>query len=65
MSVYENVVKKIKEQNLTINKVESGAGVANGTIAGWKNGSKPYLETVAKIANLLSCTVDELITKED
>lgn len=64
MGIYENTVRFIELQRLTINKVESAAGVANGTIAGWRNGAKPYLETVVKIANVLGCTVDELIIKE-
>jgi len=63
MGVYENVMKIIAERNLTKKRVEVLAGVANGTIAGWGNGSKPLLETVMKIAQALDVKIDELIER--
>lgn len=60
MGVYENVIKIIEEKHLTKNKVETLAGLSNGTIAGWEQG-KPKLESVAKVAKVLEVKIDELI----
>lgn len=60
MNLYETVKEKANTLNKPISVVESEAGVANGTISGWKTG-KPYAETLKKVANVLGCTVDELM----
>lgn len=56
----ELIREKAKALGLNISQLESKAGIANGTIGGWKN-SKPYAETLAKVANILDCTIDELL----
>ena len=57
-------IELIKEKadllGLNISQLEAKAGIANGTIGGWKN-SKPYAETLAKVAKVLGCTIDELM----
>ena len=60
MSVYENVKQAANNQNISIAALEAKAGVANGTIAGWKNG-KPYLETFIKVANALNVPIEILL----
>lgn len=62
MKIYENVKAKIDEQGKTVAKVETEAGIANGTISGWKTG-KPYAETLKKVAAVLHTTVDALIAE--
>lgn len=61
--LYEKVVALIKEQNKTIHSVEVSAGIGNGTIDGWKNGSNPMLNSVIKVANELGVTIDQLISE--
>lgn len=60
MSVYENVKQAANNQNISIAALEAKAGVANGTIAGWKTG-KPYLETFIKVANALEVPIEILL----
>lgn len=60
MTLYDKVKAKSDELGKTIAAVEVEAGVANGTIAGWKTG-KPYAETLAKVARVLNVTVDFLL----
>lgn len=60
MTLYDKVKEKATEQGKTIAALESEAGVANGTIAGWKTG-KAYAETLAKVARALSVTVDYFV----
>lgn len=62
MSVFENVKREAEKQNISIAALEVKAGVANGTISGWKTG-KPYLETASKVATALGITVDELMKR--
>ena len=62
MSVFENVKREAEKQNISIAALEVKAGVANGTISGWKTG-KPYLETASKVATALGVTVDELMKR--
>jgi len=60
MTLYDKVKKEAEKAGESIASLESKAGVANGTIAGWKNG-RPYAETLAKIAKVLGVTVDYLL----
>ena len=62
MGVFENVKREAEKQNISIAALEAKAGVANGTISGWKTG-KPYLETASKVATALGVTVDELMKR--
>lgn len=62
MGVFENVKREAEKQNISIAALEVKAGVANGTISGWKTG-KPYLETASKVATALGVTVDELMKR--
>ena len=62
MSVFENVKREAEKQNISIAALEVKAGVANGTISGWKTG-KPYVETASKVATALGVTVDELMKR--
>lgn len=59
MNTYEKV-KQIAGGKISIAALEAEAGIANGTISGWKTG-KPYAETLYKVATVLGCTVEDLL----
>lgn len=57
-------VERIKElaklKRLSIAQLEVQAGTANGTIGGWKE-SRPYVDTLNKVAKVLECSIEELL----
>lgn len=57
-------VERIKElaklKRLSIAQLEVQAGIANGTIGGWKE-SRPYVDTLNKVAKVLECSIEELL----
>lgn len=60
MTVYDTVKRKADSAGISIAALEVKAGVANGTIAGWRTG-RPYAETLKKVAEALETTIDELM----
>ena len=60
MSIYDRVKARADEKQLTIAALEAKAGVANGTIGGWRTG-KPLAETLQKVANALECDINDLL----
>jgi len=60
MTTYDNVKRIADSQKKTISKIESEAGIANGTIGGWKK-SKPYAATLLKVAKALGVSIEELM----
>lgn len=63
MTIYDNVKKRADSMNLTISEVETRAEIANGTIGGWR-ASRPFAETLQKVAKVLNCKIEDLL-KED
>ena len=61
MNLYNKVKKLADERKKPIARIEKDAGIANGTISGWKT-SKPMLETVVKVAKALDVSIEELST---
>ena len=62
-----NTIKKIREQK-TISQVELSkkVGVSQGAISQWETGqSLPRAELLPKIAEILGCTVDELLGRDE
>ena len=59
-SIYDRVKARADEEKLTISALEMKAGVANGTIGGWRTG-KPLAETLQKVASALECDINELL----
>ena len=52
-----------KKEGLTQAELGEKLGVSAQTVWRWENGSRqPDIETAVKIANILKCTLDELIT---
>lgn len=58
-NIYEAVKKRADDIGLSIAELEKVAGIANGTIGGWRNG-QPLATTLRKVADVLGCTVNEL-----
>lgn len=63
----QGITEKIKElakaQRLSIRQIEIAAGLSNGAIARWSEKS-PSIDKVYRVANVLGCTVDDLIREE-
>ena len=60
----QGITEKIKalanEQRLSIRQIEIAARLSNGAIARWSE-KPPSIDKVYRVANVLGCTVDELI----
>lgn len=59
--IYDRVKAKADEIGKSIAAVEVEAGVANGTISGWRQGSRPYADTLQKVAVALGCPITDLL----
>ena len=56
------VAERRKEAGLTQKQLANLLGLKRSSISKWENGaSKPRAETLKKRADLLNCTVDELL----
>ena len=64
MTVYDRVKARADEINKPIYLVESEAGIANGTISGWKS-SRPYAETLQKVAKILDKPIEYFLETEE
>lgn len=60
MNTYEKVKIRADDLRYSISKLESESGLSNGTISGWRT-SKPYAESLCKVAKVLQCSVEELL----
>lgn len=60
MTIYDKVKELADSTGISIAALEIKAGVANGTISGWRDG-RPYAETLKKVADALQVTIDEVM----
>ena len=60
--IYDNIRRRAKERGISINKLEEKANVSTGSICKWGNGINPTVKNIKKVADILECTVDELIS---
>lgn len=58
--IYDNVKVLCEERNLTIQKLEEQAKLANGTIGRWRD-SKPMAESIKKVATVLGVSMEEVM----
>lgn len=58
--IYDNVKALCEERNLTIQKLEEQAKLANGTIGRWRD-SKPMAESIKKVATVLGVSMEEVM----
>lgn len=61
--IYENVKAICDKQSMTIQALEQKAGLANGTVGGWRT-SKPMAESLLKVASVLGVSMEMLLKKE-
>lgn len=59
--IYKNILKIAKEKGFSIASLERQAGMSVGSICKWKNNVSPTVENLKKIADILECTIDELL----
>lgn len=64
--IYEKIKILCKKKEMSICSLEKAAGLGNGTIRGWRNGS-PTLDKLQAVAQVLEVQVSKLIEegKED
>lgn len=63
-------MNKIRElrlrKNITQFELANELGLTQGIVSSWENGrNKPTLNTAQKLANVLSCSLDELFGEVD
>lgn len=56
--------KKAEAMGLTLAALERRADLANGVIGRWETSKGANVDTVRRVANVLNCTVDELLKEE-
>lgn len=59
-NIFDKVSKKAVEKGISINLLESRAGVSTGSIYKW-NTVSPTVRSLSKVARVLGCTIDELL----
>lgn len=59
-NIFDKVSKKAVEKGISINLLESRAGVSTGCIYKW-NTVSPTVRSLSKVAKVLGCTIDELL----
>ena len=58
--IYQNIKSIANSQKVSIRKIEQDTGITLGSIYHW-NDVKPSVDKVAKVANYLGVTVEELL----
>nr|DAP64116.1 MAG TPA: Cro/C1-type HTH DNA-binding domain protein [Caudoviricetes sp.]DAU31258.1 MAG TPA: Cro/C1-type HTH DNA-binding domain protein [Caudoviricetes sp.]DAZ51051.1 MAG TPA: Cro/C1-type HTH DNA-binding domain protein [Caudoviricetes sp.] len=59
-NIFDKVSKRAAEKGISINLLESQAGVSTGSIYKW-NTVSPTIRSLSKVAKVLGCTIDELL----
>lgn len=63
MLLFERISALCKEKGISVARLEKEAGLGNATVRGWEK-SVPSVVNIKKVADVLGCTVDELLTEE-
>ena len=58
--IYQNIKSIADSQKVSIRKIEQDTGITLGSIYHW-NDVKPSVDKVAKVANYLGVTVEDLL----
>lgn len=59
-NIFDNIAKRASEKGISINSLEDKAGVARGSVYKW-NTVSPTVRNISKVAEVLECSVDDLI----
>lgn len=62
--IYDNICRKAKTIGISINALEKKANVSVGSICKW-NIVSPTARSLKKVADILDCSVDELMNEEE
>lgn len=61
--VFDNIKKRAKRAGISINSLEKEAGVSIGSVYKW-NAVSPTASSLLRVANVLGCTVDDLLKSD-
>ena len=59
--IYQKIIEYCEKKNLNVSSFEKKCGLTNGTVNGWKNGSKPSLDSLQKIESATKIKVQKWI----
>lgn len=63
--LYDNIKRLCADRGLSLHALEKQAGIGNGLIDDWKDGGDPKISTLAKIAQTLEVSVEDLIKEKE
>ncbi len=61
---YENFIKEIKSQGLSIAIVSEKTQIAEASFGRWKNGVLPNYDNLLELSKFLNCSVDKLLGRK-
>lgn len=61
---FERVASLCAERGISIARLEREAGLGNATVRGWKK-SIPNVDSLKRVADVLGCTIDELLAPDE
>lgn len=61
--IFDLILKKATEKSISINSLEKQAGLSTGSVYKW-NSVSPTARSLKKVADVLGCTVDDLLSDE-
>ena len=61
--IYENVKRLCDEKRMSIMALEKAAGLANGTVGGWRT-AIPTAVSLQKVASVLEVSMETLMKEE-
>lgn len=60
VKIYDNIQERAKKIGISINTIEKKANLGIGSLCKWNN-SSPTVRNLKKVADILNCSVDELL----
>lgn len=63
--IYQNICIQAKKCGISINKLEEKANISTESICKWGKSVSPTVKNIKKVADILECTVDELLATEE
>lgn len=62
--ISQRIKNECKRRNLTVKKLLVDSGLSNSTVSNMSDGKMPRVDSVAKIADYLDCSIDYLLGRE-
>ncbi|MCL2697030.1 MAG: helix-turn-helix domain-containing protein [Oscillospiraceae bacterium] len=62
---FERFNELAKKENTSVNAIAKVLVLSSGSVTAWKNGTKPSVSTVYKIANYFNVSTDYLLGRTD